>query len=131
MMANLLIRDLTPELLNSLDIRASALGLSRVEYVRRTLAQSLSTSTSTESVTEQHLSKLPIQLLSPAIEERAWDVLKELSKSGKHRAPSIPDLLIAATAEKHGLSVLHFDKDFEIISKVTGQAHEKIRTLSK
>jgi plasmid stability protein len=73
MMANLLIRDLTPELLNSLDIRASALGLSRVEYVRRTLAQSLSTST--ESVTEQHLSKL-LELLPDLADEKfmeqAW-----------------------------------------------------------
>lgn len=80
-----------------------------------------------ESFSSLPLSKMPIQILSPAIEERAWDVLKELSKSGKHIAPSIPDLLIAATAEKHGLSVLHLEKDFEIISKVTGQVHERIK----
>ena len=73
------------------------------------------------------LSKMPIQLLSPTIEERAWDVLKELSKSGKHRAPSIPNLLIAATAEKCGLTILHLDKDFELISKVTGQAQERLK----
>jgi hypothetical protein len=83
-----------------------------------------------ESFSSPPLSKMPIQLLSPVIEERAWDVLKELSKSGKHRAPSIPDLLIAATAEKHGLSVLHLDKDFEIISKITGQAQERIKSTT-
>ena len=33
--------------------------------------------------------------------------------AGQHRAPSIPDLLIAATAEIRGRSVLHVDKDFE------------------
>jgi len=32
---------------------------------------------------------------------------------GQHPAPSVPDLLIAATAELSGLTVLHLDKDFE------------------
>lgn len=72
-MADLLIRDLTPEILNALDARASALGLSRVEYVRRTLAQSISTAT--ESVTEQHLFEL-LELLpdlsDEKIMEQAW-----------------------------------------------------------
>lgn len=72
-MADLLIRDLTPEILNALDGRASALGLSRVEYVRRTLAQSISTAT--ESVTEQHLFEL-LELLpdlsDEKIMEQAW-----------------------------------------------------------
>lgn len=72
-MADLLIRDLTPEILNALDVRASALGLSRVEYVRRTLAQSISTAT--ESVTEQHLFEL-LELLpdlaNKKIMEQAW-----------------------------------------------------------
>ena len=81
----------------------------------------------TNSFSSLPLSRMPIQLLSPTIEERAWNVLRELAKSGKHRAPSIPDLLIAATAEKCSLSVLHLDKDFELISKVTGQAQERIR----
>ena len=72
-MTDLLIRDITPEILIALDIRASALGLSRVEYVRRTLAQSLSAST--ESVTEEHLSEL-LELLpdlaDEKIMEQAW-----------------------------------------------------------
>lgn len=72
-MADLLIRDLTPEILNALDVRASALGLSRVEYVRRTLAQSISTAT--ESVTEQHLFELQEllpDLANKKIMEQAW-----------------------------------------------------------
>jgi len=81
----------------------------------------------TKSFSSLPLSRMPVQLLSPTIEERAWDVLKTLAKSGKHRAPSIPDLLIAATAEKCGLSVLHLDKDFELIGKVTGQAQERLK----
>ena len=72
-MADLLIRDLTPEILNALDVRANALGLSRVEYVRRTLAQSISAAT--ESVTQQHLIEL-LELLpdlaNKEIMEQAW-----------------------------------------------------------
>ena len=72
-MTDLLIRDIAPEILVALDIRASALGISRVEYVRRTLAQSLSAST--ESVTEEHLSGL-LELLPDLVDgkimEQAW-----------------------------------------------------------
>jgi hypothetical protein len=37
------------------------------------------------------------------------------------RGPSIPDLLIAATAEKAALTVLAADKDLDLIAAVTGQ----------
>ena len=43
-------------------------------------------------------------------------------------APSIPDLIIAATAELTGLTVLHFDKDFDIIAGITGQPLERLKT---
>jgi predicted nucleic acid-binding protein len=39
----------------------------------------------------------------------------------------VPDLLIAATAELAGLTVLHHDKDFDIIADVTGQQLERLR----
>jgi predicted nucleic acid-binding protein len=45
----------------------------------------------------------------------------------RSRAPSIPDLLIAATAQLCGLIVLHNDKDFELIAKSTGQVVEKLK----
>ena len=76
------------------------------------------------------LSRMPIEQLTPSIEDRAWEVLKDLARSGKHRAPSIPDLLVAATAEKCELTILHVDKDFELISKVTGQPHERLKFKS-
>jgi predicted nucleic acid-binding protein len=47
---------------------------------------------------------------------------------GQHRIPSIPDLIIAATAELAGLTVLHLDKDFEVIAQVTGQPVERLST---
>ena len=44
----------------------------------------------------------------------------------QHRAPSLPDLIIAATAELAGLTVLHLDKDFDVPSGVTGQPVERL-----
>jgi predicted nucleic acid-binding protein len=41
--------------------------------------------------------------------------------NGKVRAVGIPDLLIAAAAEVAGLSVLHYDTDFDLVAAVTGQ----------
>ena len=72
------------------------------------------------------ISAMPVEYLTPAIEDRALDVQLRLAGKGQHRAPSIPDLLIAATAELAGLTVLHLDKDFELIAKLTGQAHERL-----
>jgi predicted nucleic acid-binding protein len=53
-------------------------------------------------------------------------VLAVLVERGTHRAPSIPDLLIAAIAENAGLIVLHEDKDFDLIAEVTGQQVERL-----
>lgn len=60
----------------------------------------------------------------PAIEDRSIEVQLLLADRGQHRAPSIPDLIVAATAELAGLIVLHFDKDFDLITDVTGQPVE-------
>ncbi|HET6479775.1 MAG TPA: PIN domain nuclease [Actinoplanes sp.] len=67
------------------------------------------------------LSLMPIEYLTPAIEDRAFQVQMLLADRGRHRAPSIPDLLIAATAEKAALTVLAVDKDFDRIATITGQ----------
>jgi predicted nucleic acid-binding protein len=72
------------------------------------------------------LSAMPVEYLTPAIEDRAVEVLVLLADRGQHRAPSIPDLIIAATAELAGLTVLHVDKDFEIIASITGQPLDRL-----
>jgi hypothetical protein len=71
---------------------------------------------------------MPVEYLTPVIENRAVEVLGLLADRGQHRAPSIPDLLIAATAELAGLTVLHCDKDFDLIADVTGQAAEWLQS---
>lgn len=69
---------------------------------------------------------MPVEYLTPAMEARAVAVQAKLADRGHHRAPSIPDLLIAAAAELAGLTVLHVDKDFELIAEVTGQPLERL-----
>jgi predicted nucleic acid-binding protein len=73
------------------------------------------------------LALMPIEYLTPAAEDRAVQVQLLLADRGQHRAPAIPDLMIAATAELAELAVLALDKDFELISQITGQPVERLR----
>jgi predicted nucleic acid-binding protein len=70
------------------------------------------------------LSSMPVEYLTPTVEDRAVEILTLLADRGQHRAPSVPDLIIAATAELAGLTVLHLDKDFDVIAEITGQPVE-------
>lgn len=79
-----------------------------------------------EGFRQPPVSLMPVERITPAIEDRAEEVQMLLADRGQHRAPSIPDLLIAATAEKTGLTVLAADKDFELIAAVTGQPVETL-----
>jgi len=72
------------------------------------------------------LSSMPVEYLTPTIEDRSVEVLTLLADRGQHRAPPVPDLIIAAAAELAGLTVLHVDKDFEIIAQITGQPVERL-----
>ena len=76
------------------------------------------------------IAAMPVEYFTPSIEDRALEVQLLLADQGQHRAPSIPDLMIAAAAELAGLIVLHLDKDFELIADVTGQAIERLRRAS-
>ena len=84
-------------------------------------------SQASREVSSPPLVTMPIAYLTPTIEDRAVEIQMLLTHRDRHRAASIPDLLIAATAEKLGMSVLHADKDFDLIVDVTGQAAEWLR----
>ena len=71
---------------------------------------------------------MPVEYLTPVIEDRTVEVQLLLADQGQHRAPSIADLVIAATAEVAGLTVLDLDKDFDLIAQLTGQPIERLRT---
>lgn len=78
------------------------------------------------SFDEPPLVSMPVEYLTPAIEGRAVAVQRALADRSEHRAPSIPDLLIAATAELAELILLHLDKDYELIAGLTGQPVERL-----
>ena len=69
---------------------------------------------------------MTVEYITPAIEARAVEIQMLLADRGQHRAPSIPDLLIAATAELARLTVLHVDKDFDLIAAITNQSVERL-----
>lgn len=78
------------------------------------------------SVRRRPLTLMPVENATPSVEARAIEVQGILARLGHHRGPSVPDLLIAATAELAGLVVLHRDKDFDVIAEVTGQELEEL-----
>jgi len=61
---------------------------------------------------------LPIDGRAEALARRAQ---AKLVVRGQHRGPTPVDLLVAAVAEASGVVLLHYDRHFEAISRVTGQ----------
>jgi len=78
------------------------------------------------TLTEPPIASMPVEYMTPLIEDRAVEVLAALADRGHHRAPSVADILIAATAELSSLTVLHLDKDFELIAGITHQPLERL-----
>lgn len=64
--------------------------------------------------------------MTDEITQRAVEVQGLLAQHAQHRSVSIPDLLVAATAERYGLTVLHYDGDYEHVAGITGQPVEWI-----
>lgn len=67
---------------------------------------------------------LPRAPITEACTNRAIEVQAELCARGRHRGMPISDLVIAAAAERDGLTVLHYDQDFDLIGEITGQPME-------
>ena len=70
------------------------------------------------------LSLLGTLHIDRGVEEQVTEIMKLLAATGQHRAPSIADLFVAAVAGTRNATVLHYDKDFELIADVTGQRQE-------
>jgi predicted nucleic acid-binding protein len=62
--------------------------------------------------------------VTAAAMDRALDVHRQLAQRSQHRHFRLPDLVIAATAELDGATVLHYDADYDRIAKITGQPVE-------
>jgi predicted nucleic acid-binding protein len=59
--------------------------------------------------------------ITPEVCDRAVAVQYMLAQRSQHRGAGVPDLLIAACAETHSVTVLHYDADFDLIAATTGQ----------
>ena len=101
-------------------VRISSITLLEVGYSARSAGDVR------HGLTSAPLRWMPVEYLTPAIEDRAIEVQAILADRGQHRAPSIPDLLVAAAAELAQLTVLHVDKDYELIADITGQPIERL-----
>lgn len=62
--------------------------------------------------------------VTTAAMDRALDVHRLLAATSQHRHFRLPDLIIAATAELNGATVLHYDADYDRIAAVTRQPTE-------
>jgi predicted nucleic acid-binding protein len=102
-------------------VRMSTVTRLEIGYSFRTAAQAR------REVASPPLSLMPVEYLTPAAEVRAAELQLMLADRGQHRAPSIPDLLVAAAAEIATLTVLAVDKDFDVIAQISGQPVEWLR----
>lgn len=72
----------------------------------------------------RYLEAVPCMCMDRIDWKRARDVyvlLEEERGTNIRRSVKVPDLLIAACAERHRLAVVHYDQDFDTIAGVTGQ----------
>lgn len=69
----------------------------------------------------EDLSVFPLVETTSSHLQRARQVQRMLAARSQ-RGRKVPDLLIAAAAEEAKLIVLHYDADFDLIAKATGQS---------
>jgi predicted nucleic acid-binding protein len=70
------------------------------------------------------LAHLPTLPLDRRAESLAFSTQAALAARGQHRGATPIDLLIAAVAEVHDAILLHDDRHFDVIARVTGQPTE-------
>lgn len=57
-------------------------------------------------------------------EQLARVTQRRLVESGRHRGAGVADILVASIAAAAGLTLLHYDGDFDVIASITGQPAE-------
>jgi predicted nucleic acid-binding protein len=75
-------------------------------------------------VLRDRLASLPQLPLDERAAAAALAVQAELTEKAQHRGPRPMDLLIAAVAEVNDAVLLHYDRHFDTIARVTGQPME-------
>ena len=68
---------------------------------------------------------LPTFAIDDEVERRALAAQSQLARTGHHRLPPV-DVLVAAIADRHGLGVLHYDDDYDLIVERTDLEFESV-----
>lgn len=68
---------------------------------------------------------LPQFEIDMRVERRAVEAQRQLARVGHHRLPPV-DLLVAAIADRHGLGVLHYDRDYDLLAERTDLEFESV-----
>lgn len=68
---------------------------------------------------------LPQFEIDASVERRAVEAQRQLARVGHHRMPPV-DLLVAAIADRHGLGVLHYDHDYDLLAEKTDLEFESV-----
>lgn len=66
----------------------------------------------------RELMALPMLHIDTEVERRALDAQRQLARVGHHRLPPV-DLIIGALADRHGVGVLHYDRDYDTLATKT------------
>lgn len=64
------------------------------------------------------LMTLPMVHIDTVVEQRTIEAQRQLARAGKHRLPLV-ELIVAALADRHGVGVLHYDREFDILAAKT------------
>jgi len=75
-------------------------------------------------ILRDQLASLPQLQLDERAVATAREVQAELTEKAQHRGPRPMDLLIAAIAALNDAILLHYDKHFDTVARVTGQPME-------
>ena len=115
-------RDMWAERMSRGVVLMSSITMMEIVYSFRSASQGKA------ELDEPPLRALPVEYLGIKAEVRAAEIQRALLDASQHRGVSIPDLLIAASAEVAGHTVLHVDSDFDIIARYSGQRTERLLT---
>jgi len=113
-------RDTRPEVRDMLEPLLVAGEIATCGIVDLELLYSASGRATYRSLSEA-LRGMPRVEVEEASVSRAMEVQAMLAERSQHRSVSLPDLLVAACAERAGLVVLHYDADFDRIARLSGQ----------
>jgi len=73
----------------------------------------------------EELLALPQVQIEEETERRAIDAQRQLARAGHHRLPPV-DLILAAIADRHGIGLLHYDADFDVLGAKTNLRFESV-----